>query len=132
MISAASGFILLFGCTQLGCVPTCWFRSTLTDGTSLWHVIPVWWHRGCVLKLELRLAVHISQADLGTGTSAAFPGQQVNARPQLIAVSLTQPATAMTDEASASLGGSLAGAAATATAAAAGSVNGGRAGSFPG
>ncbi len=88
--------------------------------------------RNWALSLDTRLAVHISQADLGTGTSAAFPGQQVNAQPQLIAVSLTQPATAATDEASAALGGSLAGSAATATAASAGSVSGGRAGSFPG
>ena len=84
----------------------------------------------CAPKAGLHLAAIINQADLGTGTSAAFPGQQVNARPELIAVSLAQPATAITDEASASLGGSLAGGAATASSA--GTVGGGRAGSFPG
>ena len=67
--------------------------------------------------------------DLGDGVSSAFPGQQVNSRPELIDVQLVQPATAATDEASEAAGGTSAGLPATAMK---DTFSGGAAGSFPG
>ena len=74
-------------------------------------------------------AAIISQADLGDGVSAAFPGQQANSKPELIDVNLVQPATAATDEASEAAGGTSAGLSAAAMAR---TFSGGAAGSFPG
>ncbi len=85
--------------------------------------------------IKLRLTPHyvpaaiISQVDLGDGVSAAFPGQQVNSKPELIDVNLVQPATAATDEASEAAGGTSAGLPATAMVR---TYSGGAAGSFPG
>ena len=60
---------------------------------------------------------------MGDGVSAAFPGQQVNSKPELIDVNLVQPATAAT------AGGTSAGLPATGMAR---TFSGGAAGSFPG